>query len=344
MVGAGIAGAGVPQNAASVGGATVLPRIFCKIFDIADHLAKNCHKATRETLMTAPLPLHARLTDAAEAGSRSNRAIARFMLARLKDLPFETAATLAEKVQVSEASIGRFCRAIGYANLKDLKEHLKDDIGDQPWLIKDRLDALRQAPGQREERLSQGLEAEIAGLVGVYEMARTPDWQRAVVRFSHCPKVFVAGFQTERGLALYFASQMQYVRPGVQMIDLSMGNFAEVLAEAGEACLAIFEARRYSRQALVLAREARARGIAVTIFTDQFCSWGADFATEQFMVATQFNQFWDSTAHLAVLSNLMINDIFLARGEGAEARLNEVARLYGAFTGHVGNPLTPVAE
>ncbi|MDD8022547.1 MAG: MurR/RpiR family transcriptional regulator [Paracoccaceae bacterium] len=294
--------------------------------------------------MNAPLPLHARLTDAAETGSRSNRAIARFMLARLKDLPFETAATLAEKVQVSEASIGRFCRTLGYANLKDLKEHLKDDIGDQPWLIKDRLDALRATSGQREERLSQGLEAEIAGLVGVYEMARTPDWQRAVQRFARSPRVFVAGFQTERGLALYFASQMQYVRPGVQLIDLTGGNFAEILAEPGESCLAIFEARRYSRQALVLAREARARGIAVTIFTDQFCSWGEDFASEQFMVATQFNQFWDSTAHLAVLSNLMINDIFLARGEGAEARLNEVARLYGAFTGHVGNPLTPVAE
>lgn len=27
------------------------------------------------------------------------------------------------------------------------------------------------------------------------------------------------------------------------------------------------------------------------------------------MVATQFNQLWDSTAHLALLGNLMINDI-----------------------------------
>ena len=85
-------------------------------------------------------------------------------------------------------------------------------------------------------------------------------------------------------------------------------------------------------------------GLPRTIFTDRYCAWGADYADEVFMVATQFNQFWDSTAHLALLGNLMINDIFLARGEGAEARLNEIARLYGAFTGHVGNPLTPVAQ
>jgi len=295
---------------------------------------------------TDPQPLRARLAQAAEAGPPSMRMIARFMLAQFQDLPFETAATLAAKVELSEVSIGRFCRAIGYANFKDLKDHLKDDIGDQPWLIKDRLDALRRAPGQREERLSQGLEAEIAGLVGVYELARTPEWQRAVTRFARAPRVLVAGFQTERGLAQYFAAQMQYVRPGVQLVDLSAGNFAEVLAEGVPegTCLAIFEARRYSRQALVLAREARARGIAVTIFTDRYCSWGADFADELFMVATQFNQFWDSTAHLGLLGNLLINDIFLALGEGAETRLNDIARLYGAFTGHVGNPLTPVAQ
>lgn len=275
------------------------------------------------------------------------RAIAHFMLAQFQDLPFETAATLAARVQVSEVSIGRFCRAIGYANFKDLKDHLRDDIGDQPWLIKDRLDALRRASDQRDERLSQGLKAEIAGLVGVYELARTEDWQRVALRFARARRVLVAGFQTERGLAQYFAAQMQYVRPGVQGVDLSTGNFAEVLAESEapeETCLAIFEARRYARQALVLAREARARGIAVTLFTDRYCSWGADHASEVFSVATEVNQFWDSTAHLALLGNLLINDIFLALGEGAETRLNEIARLYGAFSGHVGNPLTPVAQ
>nr|WP_321461321.1 MurR/RpiR family transcriptional regulator [uncultured Cohaesibacter sp.] len=294
--------------------------------------------------MSAPLSLQARLTEASEKGSRSHCAIARFMLARFKDLPFETAASLAEKVQVSEASVGRFCRAIGYANLKDLKEHLKDDIGDQPWLIKDRLDALRSAPGLRQERLSQGLEAEIAGLVEVYELARTPEWQKTVARLAQCPKVYVVGFQTERGLGAYFAHQLQYVRPGIEFVDLSSGNFVEILAEEGERCLIIFEARRYSRQALVLAREAHRTGIPVTMVTDHFCDWGKDYFAEQYAVATQFNQFWDSTAHQAILGNLMINDIFLSLGEGAEARLNQVAHLYGAFTGHVGNPLTPVSE
>ncbi|WP_035830826.1 MurR/RpiR family transcriptional regulator [Kaistia adipata] len=287
--------------------------------------------------------IRTRLTHAANTGTRSARAIATFMLNSLKDLPFETAASLAERIQVSEASVGRFCRAIGYANFKDLKEHLKDDIGDQPWLIKDQLDQLRNASSQREERIAQALEMEMAGLVHVYEYAHSPNWPRVVERLAKCPRVFVVGFQTDRGLAMYFANQLQYLRDGVQLLDLAAGNFAELLAHEGEACLVMFEGRRYSRQAKVLASEARAHGVAVTLMTDQFCNWGADNSDEMFSVSTQFKQFWDSTAHLAILSNLLLNDIFLALGEEAEERLLKTARLYGAFTGHVGNPLVHIA-
>ena len=36
----------------------------------------------------------------------------------------------------------------------------------------------------------------------------------------------------------------------------------------------VFEARRYSRMAKVLAQEARAAGIPTTLVTDSFCDWG----------------------------------------------------------------------
>ena len=288
--------------------------------------------------------LRNRLADAAKGGSRSERALATFMAHTFADLPFETAASLAEKVGVSEATVGRFCRSIGYANFRDLKDHLKDDIGDHPWLISDRLAEMRADATRRPDAIAQGLELEIAGLVQVYELARSTDWARVVNRLAHTPRVFVAGFQTERGLAQYFTVQLQYVRDHVQMLDLSAGNFAELLASDKDACLVIFEARRYSRLAKVLAEQARVAGIAVTLVTDQFCTWGADCADEVFAVPTQINQFWDSTAPMASLGNLLINDVFLELGQGAENRLTRIARLYGTFIGHVGDPVAQVAK
>jgi len=281
-------------------------------------------------------PLRERLGEAVSSASKADRALAAYMLAELGNIPFETAASLAAKVEVSEPTVGRFCRAIGYAGFKDLKNNLRNDIGDQPWLIGDRLRDLQQRTKAGEDQLTRGLELEMAALVAVYEAAHTPEWDRVVKRLARAKSVFVVGFQTERGVAQTFAHQLQYLRDKVHLLDLASGNFADLLAShEPETALVMFEARRYSRHALVLATEAKAAGVPVTLITDPYCDWGRKVADEVFVVPTSFNLFWESTAQMASLSNLLVNGVFLELGPEVEARMNKVARLYGRFTGHV---------
>jgi len=109
-----------------------------------------------------------------------------------------------------------------------------------------------------------------------------------------------------------------------------------------ERCLVIFEARRYSRMAKVLAEQAKAAGIKTTLITDSFCDWGQGLVDEMLVVSTEFNLFWDSTAQMASLSNLLINAVFVELGPQVEARLNRMAELYGRFTGHVGDSSGPL--
>lgn len=290
------------------------------------------------------LTLKTRLATAMREGSKADKAVANYMSGALEDLPFETAASIAAKVKVSEATVGRFCRSIGYASLKDLKDHLKGDIGDYPWLMSDRLNELRRNAENDDTHLARGMELEIAALVKVYEMTTTSEWCRVVRRLAETDRVHVAGFQTERGIAQYFANQLQYLRDGVTLMDLAGGNFTELLASDRPSCLMIFEARRYSRLAKVLAGEARSAGIPVTLVTDVFCDWGHAVADEVFAVSTQVNQFWDLTAVMASLGNLLINGVFMELGPGVEARLRRIAELYGRITGHVGDPVAQVAK
>lgn len=66
-------------------------------------------------------------------------------------------------------------------------------------------------------------------------------------RLSASPQVFVAGFQTERGEGQFLTHQLQYLRPGVRLLDLG-GSFAEaLLAPPDQTCLILIGARRYSR-------------------------------------------------------------------------------------------------
>lgn len=280
--------------------------------------------------------LRERLGEAVQSASKADRALATYMLAEYGNLPFETASSLAAKVSVSEPTVGRFCRSIGYNGFKDLKNNLRSDMGDQPWLIKDRLRDLQERTLAGEDQLTRGLELEMAALVAVYEMAHTPEWDRVVKRLAAAPSIFVVGFQTERGIAEIFVHQLQYIRDKVHLLDLASGNFAELLATNDkDAALVIFEARRYSKHALLLAEEAKAAGIPVTLVTDPYCDWGHQVADEIFVVPTSFNLFWESTAQMASLANLLVNGVFVELGPQVEERMNDIARLYGKFTGHV---------
>lgn len=283
------------------------------------------------------MTLRDRLTEASKNSSKSERALASYMLAELATLPFETAASLAEKVAVSEPTVGRFCRTLGYTSFKDLKANLRKDMGDQPWLIGDRLRDLQSRNRAGEDQLVRGLELEVESLVGVYELAHSDAFSTVVKRLAAVDTVFATGFQTERGMAQVFVNQLEYVRENVQLLDLSSGNFAQMLARSkADSALVIFEARRYSQLARELAIAAKTADIPVTLITDPYCDWGHEVADEVFAVSTQFNLFWESTAQMASLANLLVNGVFMELGPVVEERMNHIAALYDQFTGHVG--------
>lgn len=285
-----------------------------------------------------PESMRDRLNKAVSSGTKADRALAAYMLAEFANLPFETAASLAAKVEVSEPTVGRFCRALGYEGFKDLKKNLRYDLGDRPWLIRDRLRELHDRSKAGEDSLTSGLELEMAALVTVYEVTYTPEWNRVVKRLAQADSVFVVGFQAERGLAQIFVHQLQYLRDKVHLLNLADGNFANVLAAQDTGLtLVIFAARRYSRQAILLAEEAKTAGVPITLIADPYCDWGHDVADEVFVVPTSFGRFWDSTAQMASLANLLVNGVHLELGPGVETRMNKIAQLYGKFTGHVGH-------
>lgn len=283
--------------------------------------------------------LRDRLTAFLPQATKAEHMIASYILSNLGEIPFETAASLACKLGVSELTVGRFCRALGYQRFKELKVDLKDDLGDRHWLIADRLQAFQNRAQAKGDHLAQNLQLEIASLVRVYEIAQTPDFQTVVDRLAHRTKVYVGGFQTERGIAALLAHQLQYLREGVHLLDLSSGSFAEILlSPPQEVCLVLVDSRRYSRPTRLLAEKAYAAGIPVTLIADTYCDWAGDCVDELFAVPTEMNFVWESMAQMASLVNLLINGVFNELGPAVEERMNKVAALYSSFIGYVDDP------
>ncbi len=281
--------------------------------------------------------LRQRLSQSATAGTPTERAIAAYLLSNLQSLPFETAATVADKVGVSEASIGRFCRSIGYRSLKDFKSVLQADLGNKAWLIGDRLQDFHRRSRAGRDELARALEKEMAALVAVYEIAASAEFEQAVLRLARCPNVYVAGFQTERGHASELVHNLQYLRHGVHLADIAGGHFGEILlSPPKETTLVLIDGRRYSRLTRNLAAAAHKEGIPVTLITDPYCDWAHETVSEIFAVPTDLNHFWDTTSAMSSLIGLLVNGVFKELGAEVEARMAKISAYYDDFIGHTG--------
>ena len=282
-------------------------------------------------MIAQPASLADKIQAAFPGLTRSERAVAAYLTANLHALPFETAASIARKVKVSQMTVGRSLRALGYAGLGELKQELNSSLGAQPWLIGDRYRRFSR-DGRGGGAYAGNLEREISALIGAYEMIKGERWPAVVDLVARSETVFVAGFQTVRGVSADFASRLEYIRDGVRTLDGQNGTYAELFGrKPGAACLLLVDIRRYARQSRLLAKTAVENAVPLIILTDSFCGWARDYTEHVYPVATDTGLFWDSLVGLTALLNLLISDVIRVLGGDVENRMRGLQDLQSRF-------------
>jgi DNA-binding MurR/RpiR family transcriptional regulator len=275
--------------------------------------------------------LHDRLRRGFPDFTKAEKAVASYMLANLRQLPFETAASIAENIGVSHMTVSRFLRALGYKGLSEVKQDLRDNLERTPLLISDRIDRIRRN-GAKNSALWDNLELEVRSLVGVYELIGTAVWRRVVQRLATAARVRVAGFQTVSGIAADFAGRLEYLRAGVRYLDGRDGTFAGLFAEDGPgACLVLIEMRRYTKLSHLLAQKSVEKRVPLVIICDNHCYWAREYTEDVLVVNTTSTLFWDGQAPFVSLFNLLLNDVIAALGDGVAKRTRLLAELQASF-------------
>lgn len=275
-------------------------------------------------------PLAKKVRQKFQGLSKSEQAVATYLTTHWRELPFLTAAKIATNAGVSQMTVSRCLRSIGYAGLEDVKRELNRSFHQMPWLIGDRY---RQfVASGRADKLSANLDAEIKSLIGVYELARSPEFHRAAKMVANLDRVFVAGFQTVRGVAADFAQRLEYVRDNVRFLTGDNSTYSEAFAATdGKCVLVLIDIRRYSKQIRLLAAQAHDEGIPTIVVSDATCSWAREFAVDLFLVNCDIGTFWDSNAPLTSFLNIFVDKVIDLLGAKVGERVEELTRLQDRF-------------
>ena len=282
------------------------------------------------------LTLEERIKEKFPKMTPSERSIAGYMLGNIHLLPFENAADIATSVGVSQMTVGRFFRAIGYQGIGNVKKELRDSALSTGLKMTDRLERLRGNAGI-SQKIHQNLQRDVNALVSVYEVLGAPMWEKAIGQLVDADTVFVTGFQTLSGMASDFAARLQYLRPGVVILDGQDGTFVDLLAgRSTRPCLVLFEMRRYTKCSQLLARKAQQLGVSLIILCDRHCHWAADHSDTVFTVNTDSSLFWDNQTPFVCLTNLMMDQIARRLKRSVTTRVKLMTDLqdeFGAFLG-----------
>ncbi|WHZ18566.1 MAG: MurR/RpiR family transcriptional regulator [Rhodanobacteraceae bacterium] len=266
----------------------------------------------------------------------SEQRIAGYLLQNLSGLPFETAASLGQRVGVSAMTVGRFLRKLGYAGVAEMKEELR---GDTAWLKLYHSLAPAEGPGARDE----SLEAEIRAVSAVHALTRGEEWQAIARLLASADRVSVASFQLGRFLGLMFATLLQQIRPHVAFASGVDGAYTDVLVDSTEkSCVVLIDERRYSRHFRILAEEVAARGIPLVILTDSECYWARPLTPHVLMLPIQPERAWHSFTAFSTLFNLLLGTVIRVRGSDAVyQRVEQITAMRQQFIGFSGSSPSP---
>lgn len=262
----------------------------------------------------SPSPLLLRLQAIAGEMTRSEAMLAQWLTLNEGTLGLETGASIAAKTRVSEITVSRFLRRLGYKGLPALKA----DLQSRGMAALPAAASIRLLDGETGDLIRRDAEAMLA----LSEQVARPEWAQAMAAIHSAAFVFVTGFQTVRGAAEDFARRLAIVRPGVQFVSPHDGGLAEWIALPPGALLFLVDTVPYAREAEPIVARAIASGMVVVVATDELNTWAAGHTPFVFHVSAKSGAFVESTGPLASMLNLVTHAVAAQDPASSRERLS----------------------
>lgn len=220
---------------------------------------------------------------------------------------------------VSEITVSRFLRRIGFRGIAELKAEVGSPAAQ-----------LHIHAAERYMRLLEGelgtlLRRDADAILGLGAQIARPEWERAIDAVDAADEVFVTGFQTVRGLAEDFARRLGIVRGSVRYVSAHDGGLVEWVPSRRRAterrALILVDIVPYAREAEAVVRVARRASMDVVVVTDELNTWAQWHTPYVFHASTKAGAFLESTGPLATLLNLVTHAVAARDPDKAKARI-----------------------
>lgn len=267
--------------------------------------------------------------------TKTQQIIAKYILDNFADACFMTSTEIALKLGVSESSVIRFSRSLGFNGFMDFQKSLRRDYQDKVLSISSTVTVPAQRVAKRakldtnSDYINRHLKNVVQNLESVFAYNTPAVFDRAANLIVKSKRKYVAASRANVCLADYF---VLYLKHMVSNVETTISNAASPIDHmcniTGEDCLIIFSFPRYSSLDKITAEMAKEAGASVIVITDNPNALLVPYATVLFTVPVDSNAFFNSLVSPQFISEALLDSIS-HKVKGIEKRLRKIDRYLG---------------
>jgi len=263
-----------------------------------------------------------KIKDKFEFLTKKQKQIARYILSTDQEIAFLTISQLARRCQISESSIVRFCRAIGYKGYPDLQKEFQN-------VIREKLsppEALQIIINKKsdDDIYSQTFETDYKNLQKTRELNNNEKIELAINEIIKAKRIGIMGFRSSHSVAYLLYFHLGQLRKNCDLLEFHMGGLPNHIVNYGPQDLLIgISLPRYSKQTLSCFKYVKKKKCKTIAITDSTLSPIAQEAHIVLLIGNRSCTYFNSLTSAVTLVNCIIAGVSLKSKRSLET-LKEV--------------------
>lgn len=261
----------------------------------------------------APIILEERIRSNYNELTKSCKKIAEYLLRNMEKAAFFNISDFRREIGVSETTVMRFARALGYDGFPQLQEDLRTWFKEKFTPLKKMEKSLYKPSSNMYKNI---LDKDIQNLNYLKEGFSYEKLGKVVNMILKAKHVYIMGYRTSYPLAYFLYMFLTHIMKNVELLDVGGGSIYDRIIQWGrDDVLVAISFSRYSRITLEIAECAKNQHCKIIGITDRLISPVGNIATYVLTAPCNSPTFFNSYTAVLSLINCLVGEISIKKGK-----------------------------
>jgi len=253
--------------------------------------------------------LHQLLKEKASSLTRSQNRLMQYILSHEEEAIFLNIENLADKVNVSEATVVRLCKVLGFKGFPQFQKELRL-LFRSKLTTTSRLEHTVQKGTNEGDILFKILQNDMTNIAETMKDASVHEFREFVKAIDSAQRIVIIGLRSVYSLAIFFGVALEFLQKDVWVVEPGIGDLWDRLLRLKREDLVIaISFPRYTRETVEAFKFTKSKGVKTLAITDSLISPLAQYADHVLTARYRMSSFIESFTAAFSLINAIVTAV-----------------------------------